>query len=127
MSERDWQPIKTAPKDGTTVLTYQGAYKEGDLTLTAHYDSSPYSTTEGKWLVTDGVEDDYMLPGPTHWMPLPGPPEETDDLLEFAEQLFNAIDTGMLHMDTPADETLANVLGRGRKALDKAKEDRICE
>ena len=43
------------------------------------------------------------------------------DLLEFAEQIFNGIGTGMIHMTSPADETLANVLGRGRKALDKAK------
>ena len=43
------------------------------------------------------------------------------ELLEFAEQIFNGLETGMIRMDSPADETLANVLGRGRKALDKVK------
>ena len=43
------------------------------------------------------------------------------ELLEFAEQLFNGLETGMIRMDSPADETLANILGRGRKALDKVK------
>ena len=42
------------------------------------------------------------------------------DLLEFAQQIFNGLETGMIRMDSPADETIANVLGRGRKALDKA-------
>ena len=42
------------------------------------------------------------------------------DLLEFVQQIFNGIDTGMITIDTPADETLANILSRGRKALSKA-------
>ena len=42
------------------------------------------------------------------------------DLLEFVQQIFNGIDTGMITIDTPADETLANILLRGRKALSKA-------
>ena len=42
------------------------------------------------------------------------------DLVEFVQQIFNGIDTGMITIDTPADETLANILSRGRKALSKA-------
>lgn len=42
------------------------------------------------------------------------------DLLEFVQQIFNGIDTGNITIDTPADETLANVLSRGRAALSKA-------
>ena len=42
------------------------------------------------------------------------------DLVEFVQQIFNGIDTGMITIDTPADETLANILLRGRKALSKA-------
>ena len=42
------------------------------------------------------------------------------DLLEFVQQIFNGIDTSMIAIDTPADETLANILSRGRKALSKA-------
>ena len=43
------------------------------------------------------------------------------ELLEFAQNMFNGIEAGMITLSSPADETLANVLGRGRKALDKAK------
>ena len=42
------------------------------------------------------------------------------ELLEFTQQIFNGIDTGMITIDTPADEALANILSRGRKALSKA-------
>ena len=43
------------------------------------------------------------------------------ELLEFAQQIFNGHGTGMIQFEMPADETLANILKRGRKALDKAK------
>ena len=42
------------------------------------------------------------------------------ELLEFVQQIFNGVDTGMIRMDTPADETLENVMARGRQALVKA-------
>ena len=42
------------------------------------------------------------------------------ELLDFAQQIFAAKDTGLLTLDTPADETLANVLSRGRAAILKA-------
>jgi hypothetical protein len=45
------------------------------------------------------------------------------DLLWFTQQLFNAVDTGMLTLDSPADETLANVMRKGREAIAKAKGD----
>ena len=69
-----WQPIETAPKDGTRVLLYLAA---------------PWSRVElarwyqpwGNWQ-TDGDEpdpfrDEYCGIGsqlPTHWQPLPPPP-----------------------------------------------------
>lgn len=43
------------------------------------------------------------------------------DLLEFVEQIFNGLDTGMVKVDSPADETLENVLSRGRAAVSRAK------
>ena len=42
------------------------------------------------------------------------------ELLWFAQQIFAAKDTGMLKLDSPADETLANVLARGRAAISSA-------
>ena len=43
------------------------------------------------------------------------------ELQRFAEQIFSGLDTGMIKIETPADETLANVLKAGRDALTKAK------
>lgn len=40
-----------------------------------------------------------------------------EELRRFAQNIFNGLDTSMIRMDTPADETLANVLRRGRAAL----------
>lgn len=74
----EWQPIETAPKDGTQVLLCDGMW-------------GPWV---GWWGTHDGAPDnwwfvDLALPktpdnlnswvvghGPTHWMPLPDPPKE---------------------------------------------------
>jgi len=45
------------------------------------------------------------------------------DLLWFAEQVINGLETGMIRIETPADETLATVLARGRAAISKAKKE----
>jgi hypothetical protein len=45
------------------------------------------------------------------------------DLQWFAQQIFNAIDSGLLHFETPCEECLANVLARGRAAIAKAEEN----
>jgi hypothetical protein len=63
----EWQPIETAPKDGTPVL----GYRDVDGVM-----ATVYWTTWGGWsLVAPGgyaEEDDWE---PTHWMPLPDPPK----------------------------------------------------
>lgn len=69
-----WQPIETAPKDGTRVLLYLAA-PWSRLELARWY--QPW----GNWQ-TDGDEpdqfrDEYCGIGsqlPTHWQPLPPPP-----------------------------------------------------
>lgn len=61
----DWQPINTAPRDGTPVLTYRRA----GLMAVAQW--APSAASRAEWLCTDGC----FLVGITHWMPLPpGPP-----------------------------------------------------
>lgn len=56
-----WQPIETAPRDETEVLTYRNG-----LMAVAFWENE-----FGCWFVTDGAE----LVGVTHWMPLPEPPK----------------------------------------------------
>ena len=69
----EWQPIETAPKDGTRVLLAGiyggigiGFYGPKYSTYGVNYgDAWGYGTN---WSNTFGVE-------PTHWTPLPNPPE----------------------------------------------------
>ena len=70
-----WLPIETAPKDGTRVL------------LTGWWEDDPTSghrwTCDGFWddlteewfEHPDRVPTDGALVPPTHWLPLPPPPE----------------------------------------------------
>ena len=78
-----WQPIETAPKDGTWVLLYGGKDVGwyGDDTIqtivTAFWRPSYYRRTDdqGQWMYT-WWEGDWRseMADPTHWMPLPTPP-----------------------------------------------------
>jgi hypothetical protein len=58
-----WQPIETAPKDGTDVLAWDG----DSVSLVW------WSVGAKKWAWGDFYLD---APAPTHWMPLPPPPED---------------------------------------------------
>ena len=64
-----WQPIETAPRDGTAILGCQGWCIE----VTAyHKGTKPYHRKEA-WVVAnddEGYAQDFK---PTHWMPLPNP------------------------------------------------------
>lgn len=70
--EAGWQPIETAPKDGTAVLLYYGEdyyVMEGRCFPTkASFQGrgSPY-----KWVSAVDMGDLQ----PTHWVPLPLPPK----------------------------------------------------
>lgn len=66
--DAEWQPIDTAPKDGTSILIYTG---EGIVEASYQYgnwEQAPcYATYEG----CGGVA---LSCKPTHWKPLPQPP-----------------------------------------------------
>ena len=70
MIDKDqWQPIETAPKDGTVLLTFP------------HYRVTHWSVDEcmsfshagwaGRW---DEYTETFAVIIPTHWMPLPPAP-----------------------------------------------------
>ena len=69
----NWQPIETAPKDGLTSIL---VFMYGSTMATAYWD--------GYGFVPDGVELTYDMTEivfeatPTHWMPLPTPPQEDE-------------------------------------------------
>lgn len=91
---REWQPINTAPKDGTDILLYRDAdmhegkpvparrtvgswlHEQGGTTeyrdLDGHYVGQNDRDGFDGWISWDGG----FIEGkpPTHWMPMPGPP-----------------------------------------------------
>lgn len=72
-----WQPIETAPKDGLKVLVYDESF---GLPQKAWFGKDQFNEEYEGWLFGDG--DDYSCGmyftpiNPTHWMPLPKPPQE---------------------------------------------------
>lgn len=74
----EWQPIETAPKDGTRVLAVWGQH--GVQIIRWHsWEARP------EYFVRAGAcwkPDDHMCPlnvEPTRWQPLPSPPEPGHD------------------------------------------------
>lgn len=62
-----WRPIETAPRDGTMILV--GRWDQGLATVYGdHWAEDP-----GCWYDSSGLFE------PTHWMPLPEPPEDVHD------------------------------------------------
>lgn len=73
-----WQPIETAPRDGTHILGY--IYDEPDVIwfeTSKNWPTDPVGInawTNG--VVSNGGYDcGYNIIEPTHWMPLPEPPQ----------------------------------------------------
>lgn len=72
-----WQPIETAPKDGTRVLAYQPAGQwsgrgshRGVLFAVVYWHQPANPESAGFWLPSLR---------PTHWMPLPSAPTQSVD------------------------------------------------
>lgn len=74
-----WQPIETAPKDGTPILVWaKGSWSIAHLSRVR---------SSGEWIAMaagdeairhqyENGDEDYVVVVPTHWMPLPDPPSE---------------------------------------------------
>ncbi len=71
----EWQPIETAPKDGSSILIVYICPLDGPLVKEAQWWKRWYTdeTNQG-WMLANLDEEygDYIEP--THWMPLPEPP-----------------------------------------------------
>ena len=72
----EWQPIETAPKDGTAFIGFDGR-RPFLCTRQKYYVKYPHQ--DGGPTFRDGFSGDYydhISPeSPTHWMPLPAPPK----------------------------------------------------
>lgn len=79
----DWQPIETAPKDGTRIMLWRGYTTYGvwaEMVIAEWHDDawrwpSDTQSTHGDWSqdeIYDGYESAKDF---THWMPLPEAPQ----------------------------------------------------
>lgn len=81
----EWQPIETAPKDGTAIDVWAGGKRCPDVYWshsvnadTGEPISSPYDcwAYKGQYVGIGGVYPKGLgIHEPTHWMPLPEPPK----------------------------------------------------
>lgn len=71
----EWQPIETAPKDGTSILAFMPDAAEQFRIMPI--EMLDFNDGDGpQWWQAD-VDDGHPLEvTPTHWMPLPQPPEQ---------------------------------------------------
>lgn len=76
--EPDWRPIEMAPRDGTDVLLSGFAF---DDPTRGHWQAvGSFSSKTGKWHQEDpeDADPDLYLYDPTHWQPLPPPPQNAE-------------------------------------------------
>lgn len=75
----EWQPIETAPKDGTRILVVSGEKgfytAPGDIGV-AHWEKQAFPNGVHEWVAV-WCCDQVTTFKPTHWMPLPEPPNPT--------------------------------------------------
>ena len=67
----DWQPIETAPKDGTKVLVWSNSnvWNEPDVAYWGRSNPLNQPAWAGGHCRVSHIDQ------PTHWMPLPPPPK----------------------------------------------------
>ena len=76
----EWQPIESAPRDGSPFLIWDGRELGVGMILPKSYAGIPFASMRAAW-ISDRDEDWNIYLGgkevtdATHWMPLPAPPE----------------------------------------------------
>lgn len=72
----EWQPIETAPKDGTLILGFSAQYRTPKLSqdrATIFWDADNVLGAGVGWW--GKLPNGLVMTNPTHWMPLPNPPQ----------------------------------------------------
>jgi hypothetical protein len=69
-----WQPIETAPKDGTRVLAYWPGGDNKNAAVQVESWFGPWGMGSAKLAWQNAFEWADGYNGPTHWLPLPEPP-----------------------------------------------------
>jgi hypothetical protein len=72
----EWQPIETAPRDGTPILLchWEDEYcLVGEWWVHGWWSTGPFRYAPNQIEIRDPIFLDFE---PTHWMPLPPPPME---------------------------------------------------
>jgi hypothetical protein len=87
----EWQPIETAPKDGTLILLHRsdGSISpfENDTIVVGKWIAGPWQDgSESKFVFgshyyidEDNCKTTFHIATATHWMPLPPPPKKGDE------------------------------------------------
>jgi hypothetical protein len=68
----EWQPIETAPKDGSNIILANS----GRVAFGKYLDNSKTRWPWEGWITPDGPWGGRATKPATHWMPLPPPPSE---------------------------------------------------
>jgi hypothetical protein len=78
----DWQPIATAPKNGTSFIGYDPTHEEAQIYILKYLPEckSFYFSCSYPEGYIEASGEGYFRWNPTHWMPLPSAP--TVDLPE---------------------------------------------
>ena len=72
-NKTEWQPIKTAPKDGTSLLLYCG--DEWGGIIIGHYGGLITTDKNDKEVFRKCWQSGFEKYRVTHWLPLPTPPK----------------------------------------------------
>jgi hypothetical protein len=75
-----WQPIETAPKDGTVIDVWLGNASKSDVLFyctPGTRRSCGWHWSNGKFRPTMGLQTPAVFIVPTHWQSLPSPPPES--------------------------------------------------
>ncbi len=74
----EWQPIETAPKDGTVILAFVLGASIPSIVSWVTYRRESRWCIEPETFMEDDHFDEFWTATryePTHWMPLPTPPK----------------------------------------------------